>query len=99
MAVFKKGLNNMRLQLEKESEFDVASANFGDLEIREGPDGKFHYFFDRRRNRLIKRFLLRDGARVDTLCDVVLIRKDEGYTPGNLGAYLAGEHQVMELGG
>jgi hypothetical protein len=81
MAVFKKGLNKMRLQLEKESEFDVASGNFDDLEIREGPDGKFHYFFDRRRNRLIKRFLLRDGARVDTLCDVVLISKDQGYTP------------------
>lgn len=81
MAVFKKGLKDMWLQVEKESEFEVASGNFDDLEVREGPDGKFHFFFDQRRNRLIKRFLLREGAQVDTLCDVVLIKKDEGYTP------------------
>jgi hypothetical protein len=81
MAAFKKGLKDMWLRQEKESEFDVASGNFDDLEIREGRDAQFHYFFDRRRNRLIKRFLLREGARVDTLCDVVLIKKDEGYTP------------------
>lgn len=72
--------NLLRLFL-KAGSSDVASGGFDDLEIREWVDGKFHYFFDRRRNRLVKRFLLREGARVDTLCDVVLIKKDEGYTP------------------
>jgi Domain of unknown function (DUF4263) len=68
---------------EKRTEFDVANGEFGDLEIRNGDGGGgFHYFFETDGNRLIKSFLLKGGPRVDTVCDVVLIKVDEGgYSP------------------
>lgn len=67
----------------KENEFDVAQNDFDRLEIRSGggADG-FHFFFDTGRNRLIKSFLLKEAARTDKVCDVVLIKKpDDGYAP------------------
>lgn len=67
----------------KDTEFDVAQDDFNDLEIRGGgTQEEFHYFFDNRRSRLIKSFLLKDSSRTDKVCDVVLIKKtDEGYSP------------------
>ncbi len=65
----------------KESQFDVETGDFSHLEIRRH-DERFHYFFDTRANRLIKNFVLREGPQVDTLCNVVLIRGDDGtYSP------------------
>jgi hypothetical protein len=76
-----RNLKEFLLQKEKETEFDVATGDFDALEIRQGKQGDFFYFFDTKRNRLVKTFVLREGQKVDTMCDVVLIKKDEGYTP------------------
>ena len=67
----------------KGTEFDVANDDFGGLEIRNGTDNdRFHYFFGTGRNRLIKTFLLREGRQVDTVCEVILIKEDDGgYSP------------------
>lgn len=46
------------LQREKETEFDVATGDFGNLVIR--PAEGFHYFYDTAERRLIKSFVLRD---------------------------------------
>jgi hypothetical protein len=67
------------LQREKETEFDVATGDFGNLVIR--PAEGFHYFYDTAERRLIKSFVLRDGPQVDTMCDVVVIEKDGGMEP------------------
>src|SRR6266540_6282768 len=74
-------LREFFLQREKETEFDVQTGDFGDLEIRQGDQPNFFYFYDAKGQRLIKSFILREGPQVDTMCGVVLIKKDEGYTP------------------
>ena len=69
------------LEQAKESQFDVEIGDFSHLEIRKH-DERFYYFFDAHANRLIKNFVLREGLKVDTLCNVVLIRGDDGtYSP------------------
>lgn len=69
------------LEQAKESQFDVETGDFSHLEIRKH-DERFHYFFDTHANRLIKNFVLREGPRVDSLCNVILIRGDDGtYSP------------------
>lgn len=78
---FTKGLRRFILQKAKETQFDVATGNFADLEIRQGDQPDFFYFYDSREGRLITSFLLREGPQVDTMCDVVLIRKEDGLTP------------------
>ncbi len=75
------GIKDLILQRAKETEFVVETGNFGDLEIRPGHAEGFFYFHDTRKNRLIKSFVLREGQQVDTLCDVVLIKKNDGLTP------------------
>src|SRR2546421_142319 len=68
------------LQRARETQFDVELDDFTSLEIREAEG--FHYFYDRDRRRLIKNFVLRVGPQVDTMCNVILIKKEEeGYTP------------------
>ena len=56
--------NEAALQLARETEFDVATGNFSDLEIRAA--GHIYYFYDAKSRRLIKSFVLRQGPRVDT---------------------------------
>jgi Domain of unknown function (DUF4263) len=72
-------LTSRLLALEATTEFNVTDGNFGDLEVR--GNGAFHYFYDTGSKRLIKTFVLRTGPRVDTLCDVALIKKGDRYTP------------------
>lgn len=67
------------LQRAKDTEFDVATGDFGHLVIQ--PAEGFHYFYDNAERRLIKSFVLRDGPQVDTMCDVVVIEKDGGMEP------------------
>lgn len=64
-----------------ETEFDVSSGDFANLEIRPAADDKFYYFYDKSTSRLIKSFVLRAGPRVDSVCDVFLIKKESGFTP------------------
>jgi hypothetical protein len=74
-------LKSFMMQIAKEEEFDVSNESFPDLEIRVAPNETFHYFYDVKGKRLIKSFLLREGVRVDTLCDVILTKTPEGFTP------------------
>ena len=76
-----EGIKKFIVQKAKETEFDLETGNFSDLEIRQGDKPDFFYFYDTRDNRLIKSFILRNGPQVDTMCDVVLIKKDDGLTP------------------
>ncbi|OKH61224.1 hypothetical protein EB72_25160 [Mycobacterium sp. SWH-M1] len=56
--------------------------DFTALEIRDsGQAGGFHYFFDTNRNTLITDFVLEDRPRVSTLCQITLIKKDNGFSP------------------
>lgn len=64
-----------------ETEFDVSTGDFANLEIRPASDGRFYYFYEKDAKRLIKSFVLRAGQKVDTMCDVFLIKKDSGFTP------------------
>lgn len=74
--------NNDVLLAAKQYEFDVESADFSQLEVREGSDGSgFCYFYHSSERRLIKDFVLRDGPHVDTLCCVKLIKKETGFSP------------------
>ena len=76
-----KGIKSLFLQRAKDTEFDVETGNFADLEIRKGDREDFYYFYDTGANRLITSFVLRDGPNVDTMCDVVLIKKEDVLTP------------------
>lgn len=71
--------NEATLQLARETEFDVATGNFSGLEIRAA--GNIYYFYDTKPRRLIKSFVLRQGPRVDTMCDVLLTKKEDVFTP------------------
>jgi hypothetical protein len=72
-------LDEFAFQLAKETEFNVGEDDFSDLEIR--VSGNLHYFYDTKSRRLIKHFVLRHGPRVDTMCHVLLIRKQASFTP------------------
>ena len=64
------------------SEFNMERDDFTALEIRDsGQAGGFHYFFDTNRNTLITDFVLEDRPRVSTLCQITLIKKDNGFSP------------------
>src|ERR1700722_4356721 len=78
MPIF-SNLKSHLLAQEASTEFNVTDGHFGDLEVR--GNGAFHYFYDIESKRLIKTFVLRNGPRVDTLCDVALIKKGDRYTP------------------
>lgn len=67
------------LQSAKDTEFDVATGDFGNLVVQPAED--FYYFYDTAERRLIKSFVLRDGPQVDTMCDVVVIEKDGEMEP------------------
>jgi hypothetical protein len=79
MSSIFRNIKEYLLQQAAETEFDVASDNFADLEIREA--NGFYYFYDAGSRRLIKDFVLRRGPRVDTLCGVLLVRKEGSFTP------------------
>lgn len=64
------------------SEFHMEKDDFSALEIRDsGQSGGFHYFFDTKRNALITDFILEDRPRVSTLCQITLIKKNDGFSP------------------
>jgi hypothetical protein len=64
-----------------DTEFDVETGRFVDLEIRSSADGRLYYFYDTGSRRLIKAFILQSRPRVETLCDIVLIKKGNVFTP------------------
>jgi Domain of unknown function (DUF4263) len=72
-------LKDLIRQNAKENEFDVATGDFSNLVVQ-GAEG-FHFFYDSSEKRLIKSFLVREGPRVDTMCDVILAGNDDALTP------------------
>ncbi|MDH6110106.1 hypothetical protein P3T36_005832 [Kitasatospora sp. MAP12-15] len=64
------------------TEFDVIRGDFASLEIRGSHDsGGFHYLYDTRAHRMITDFVLDDRPQVATLCNVVIIKKGDSFTP------------------
>lgn len=61
--------------------FNVGKDDFSTLEIHPTPSNGFYYFFYKKENRLIKRFILLEKERVDYLCTVVLIKKEDKFSP------------------
>lgn len=78
---FSRGITGFRRLKMEATEFDVKTGSFASLEIRQGNQQGFFYFYDTGKSRLITSFILRKGQRVDTMCDVVLINKDDALTP------------------
>jgi len=65
----------------KTQEFIVGENDFSNLEIRSSSKREFYYFFDKENRRLIERFILLEKERVDYICEVTLIKKNEKFTP------------------
>lgn len=62
--------------------FVVGKDSFSNLEIHSTPAiDKFYYFYHKGENRLIKQFILNERDRVDYLCQVILIKKGDKFTP------------------
>lgn len=59
----------------------IGEDSFDDLEIRSTEIDKFYYFYNKRKKRLIKQFILSEGDRVDYLCKVALIEKGNKFSP------------------
>jgi hypothetical protein len=83
MALTKKMLDALNLNWLKESDdFIIGTDNFSDLEISSTSEAdSFYYFFNKKNRRLIKQFLLEGRAQVDYLCQVILIKKEDKFTP------------------
>lgn len=78
MVEFRK-LKDLIRQKAKDNEFDVATGDFSNLVVQ-AAEG-FHFFYASAEKRLIKSFVVREGPRVDTMCDVILAGKDDALTP------------------
>ncbi|MDH6130976.1 hypothetical protein P3T37_000343 [Kitasatospora sp. MAA4] len=64
------------------TEFDVTRGDFASLQIRGSQDGGgFQYLYDTRAHRMITDFVLDDRPQVATLCNVVIIKKGDSFTP------------------
>lgn len=61
--------------------FIVGKDDFSFLEIHPTPSNGFYYFFYKKENRLIKTFVLLEKERVDYFCTVVLIKKEDKFSP------------------
>lgn len=63
------------------TEFNLEEGDLSGLEIRPTVGSALYYFYDTKSSRLITDFILEDRPRVMTLCQVTLIRGDEGFSP------------------
>ena len=67
---------------DKGEDFVVGTDDFSDLQINSTATNEhFYYFYDKKNRRLIKQFVLKGGTQVDYICQVVLIKKDDKFTP------------------
>lgn len=65
----------------KSEDFIIGKDDFADLTIKPTGTDSFYYFYHEKEKRLIKQFLLLQKDRVDYICQVTLIKKDEKFTP------------------
>ena len=65
----------------KSEDFVIGEDSFSDLQINPAATGSFYYFYNQKDRRLIKQFILLKKERVDYVCQVVLIKKGDKFTP------------------
>ena len=66
----------------KSEDFIVGTDDFSGLQINSTATNEhFYYFYDKENRRLIKQFVLNSKPQVDYICQVVLIKKEEKFTP------------------
>jgi len=65
------------------TDFEIGTDRFEDLVVNPTGSEGFHYFYDKRRRSLIKRFLLGESAqrKIKVFCEVTLIQKGDRFTP------------------
>lgn len=68
------------IQISNEN-FIVGTDDFRDLEINPTSIENFHYFFDNKRRRLIKQFILDEKPKTRCIAQVNLIKKGDKFTP------------------
>lgn len=79
---FSKEILDMLGWSDKGEDFVVGTDDFSDLQINSTATNEhFYYFYDKKNRRLIKQFVLKGGTQVDYICQVVLIKKDDKFTP------------------
>src|SRR3989338_471718 len=69
------------MKFSKNKDFIIGEDNFSDLQINPTAIQNFYYFSNKRNNSIIKHFILREKERVDYICQVTLIKKDEKFSP------------------
>jgi len=62
-------------------DFIVGQDKFEDIKISPTPQTDFFWFYNTRSQNLIKQFVLQQRERVDYLCQVTLIKKDDRFSP------------------
>lgn len=74
---------NSYFENRKTGEFFVESEKFENLIIKKKNDTQtnFFYFFDNKQNKLIKKFVLLDGNKIQKICIVTLIEKEKKIVP------------------
>lgn len=65
----------------KNEDFLVGEDDLSNLKINPTELDKFYYFYHQRDRRLIKQFILLNKDRVDYVCQVILIKTGEKFTP------------------
>ena len=65
----------------RSADFIIGKDNFSDLQIKSTTIKDFYYFFNQKDGRLIKKFILLKKDKVDYVCQVILIKKGEKFTP------------------
>lgn len=74
-------MNSDVLNLVKDESFRIDKDDFSFLEISSTPVQEFYYFYYKKENRLIKQFILLEKDRVDYICKVTLIKKNNKFSP------------------
>jgi len=78
------------------TDFRIGTDRFEDLEIHPSGSEGFHYFYDKRRRSLIKRFLLGESPQRKTFCEVTLIQKGDRFTPRLTFSRRTPEDQIVK---
>lgn len=75
-------LRNILKWSDKKEDFLVGKDTFSDLQINSTADKEnFYYFYSRKDRSLVKQFILESRPQVDYICQVVLIKKEEKFSP------------------
>lgn len=79
--------------------FKMGSDRFSDLEIRPTSNDKFYYFWNRATSHLVKDFILASKQRTDYVCKVVLIKKNDKFSPRLTFSVRDASQKILTLDG